>query len=59
MATQFYENYVGSKDKEFVTFAGLVHRITPCNNWPGGPYIKEATSYWNYLLNWIKTRFGT
>jgi hypothetical protein len=45
VTTQFYENYPASKDKEFVTYAGLVHRITPCSNWPGGPYIKEAISY--------------
>ena len=37
-AEEFYENYSISKDKEFVTFAGLVHGITPCDNCPGGPY---------------------
>ena len=57
-AEEFYENYSISKDKEFVTFAGLVHGITPCGNCPGGPYTNQVTNYWNYLYNWITTRFG-
>jgi pimeloyl-ACP methyl ester carboxylesterase len=56
---QFYENYALSKDKEFITFAGLVHGITPCGNCPGGPYNNQVTNYWNYVFNWIQTRFGT
>jgi hypothetical protein len=58
-AEQFYENYSASKDKDNVVFAGLVHGITPCNNCPGGPYNNQVTNYWNYLFDWIKTRFGT
>ena len=57
-AEEFYENYSISKDKEFVTFAGLVHGITPCGNCPGGPYTNQVTNYWNYLYNWVTTRFG-
>ena len=56
---QFYENYAASKDKDFVTFAGLVHGITPCGNCPGGPYNNQVKNYWDYVFNWIKTRFGT
>jgi hypothetical protein len=58
-AEQFYENYAASKDKEFVTFAGLTHGITPCTACAGGPYNNQVTNYWNYLFDWIKTRFGT
>ena len=58
-AEQFYENYAASKDKENIVFAGLVHGITPCGNCPGGPYTNQVNNYWNYLFNWIKTRFGT
>ena len=58
-AEQFYENYAASKDKENIVFAGLVHGITPCGNCPGGPYTNQVTNYWNYLFDWIKTRFGT
>jgi pimeloyl-ACP methyl ester carboxylesterase len=57
-AEEFYENYSISADKEFVTFAGLVHGITPCGNCPGGPYTNQVTNYWNYLYNWITIRFG-
>ncbi len=56
---QFYENYAASKDKDFVTFAGLLHPITPCTNCPGGPYDNQVKNYWDYVFNWIKTRFGT
>jgi hypothetical protein len=58
-AEQFYENYAASKDKENIVFAGLVHGITPCGNCPGGPYDNQVKNYWDYLFNWIKTRFGT
>jgi len=58
-AEQFYQNYSVSTDKELVIFAGLTHGITPCTTCPGGPYTNQATNYWNYLFNWISTRFGT
>jgi hypothetical protein len=61
---QFFENYAASQDKDFVTFYGLVHGITPCN--PGvnclsnvGPLNNQVKNYWDYVFNWIKSRFGT
>jgi hypothetical protein len=31
-----------------------VGMFTPMNS-----YNNQVTNYWNYLLDWIKTRFGT
>jgi hypothetical protein len=58
-AEQFYENYAASNDKENIIFAGLTHGITPCTACPGGPYTNQVANYWNYLFNWIQTRFGS
>jgi pimeloyl-ACP methyl ester carboxylesterase len=58
-AEQFYENYAASKDKENIVFAGLTHGIAPCTACPGGPYTNQVRNYWDYVFNWIKTRFGT
>ena len=38
--------------------AGLVHGLTPCGNCPGGPYDNMENNMWNYIANWISTRFG-
>jgi hypothetical protein len=61
---QYYLNYAASHDKDFVTFFGLVHGITPCN--PGvnclsnvGPLANQVKNYWDYVFNWINQRFGT
>ncbi len=69
---QYYLNYAASHDKDFVTFFGLVHGISPCT--PGtswnvpqganclanvGPLDNQVTNYWDYVGNWIKARFGT
>jgi len=61
---QYYLNFAASQDKDFVTFFGLVHGITPCN--PGvnclsnvGPLNNQVKNYWDYLFNWIQQRFGT
>jgi len=68
---QYYLNFAASHDKDFVTFYGLVHGISPCtpgtawNVPPGancsavGPLDNQVTNYWNYVFNWIKQRFGT
>jgi hypothetical protein len=55
----YYLHYAASLDKEFIIAAGLVHGITPCGTCPGGPYTHQVTNYWNYVFNWIRTRFGT
>jgi hypothetical protein len=61
---QYYLNYAASQDKDFVTFFGLVHGITPCT--PGvnclpntGPLGNQVKNYWDYVFNWIAQRFGT
>ncbi len=69
---QYYLNYAASQDKDFVVFFGLVHGISPCtpgtafNNPPGanclanvGPLNNQVKNYWDYVFNWIQTRFGT
>ena len=56
---QFYENYAASQDKDFITFAGLLHGIAPCTSCSGGPYDNQVKNYWDYVSNWIKDRFGT
>ena len=67
---QYYLNYAASHDKDFVVFYGLVHGITPCvsgTSWgvngancsAVGPLNNQVTNYWNYVFNWISTRFGT
>jgi hypothetical protein len=56
---QYFLHYAKSADKTFVIAAGLVHGITPCGNCPGGPYNNMVMNYWNYVFNWISTRFGT
>jgi hypothetical protein len=67
---QYYLNYAASHDKDFVVFYGLVHGITPCvsgTQWgvngancsAVGPLNNQVTNYWNYVFNWISTRFGT
>ena len=56
---QFYENYAASQDKDFITFAGLLHGISPCTSCSGGPYDNQVKNYWDYVSNWIKDRFGT
>src|SRR5687767_2089901 len=58
-AEQFYENHAASTDKDNVIFAGLTHGISPCTTCSGGPYTNQVANYWNYLFNWIQTRFGT
>lgn len=68
---QYYLNYAASQDRDFVVFYGLVHGIAPCT--PGtswgipagancsavGPLDKQVVNYWNYVFNWIQSRFGT
>jgi hypothetical protein len=69
---QYYLNYAASQDKDFVVFFGLVHGISPCT--PGvtvfnpsganclanvGPLNNQVKNYWDYVFNWIKSRFGT
>jgi hypothetical protein len=61
---QYYRKFAASQDKDFVVAYGLVHGITPCN--PGvnclpnvGPLNNQVKNYWDYVFNWIKTRFGT
>lgn len=67
---KYYLYYAVSHDKTFLIADGLVHGITPCvsntstppapnPNCFGGPYNNMATNYWNYVFNWISTRFGT
>jgi len=58
-AEAFFRKYAASQDKDFIIAAGLVHGITACGNCPGGPYTNVPTHYWNYVFNWISTRFGT
>jgi hypothetical protein len=58
-AEAFFRKYSASQDKDFIIAAGLVHGITACGNCPGGPYTNVPTFYWNYVFNWISTRFGT
>ena len=55
----YFRKYAKSQDKDFLIAAGLVHGITACGNCPGGPYTNVPTFYWNYVFNWINTRFGT
>jgi len=55
----YFRKYAASQDKDFLIAAGLVHGITACGNCPGGPYTNVPTHYWNYVFNWISTRFGT
>ena len=67
---KYYLYYAASQDKTFIVADGLVHGITPCvsNSSPpagatpncfGGPYNNMSVNYWNYVFNWISTRFGT
>jgi hypothetical protein len=67
---KYYLYYASSRDKTFIIADGLVHGITPClsntssppaptPNCFGGPYDNMSTNYWNYVFNWISTRFGT
>jgi len=55
----YFRKYAASQDKDFLIAAGLVHGITACTTCPGGPYTNVPTFYWNYVFNWINTRFGT
>jgi len=55
---RYYLNYSASPDKTFLIAAGLVHGLTACGNCPGGPYNNVPTLMWNYIANWIGTRFG-
>ena len=68
---QYYLNYAASHDKDFVVFYGLVHGITPCTSGTSwnvptgancsavGPLDNQVKNYWDYVFNWIQTRFGT
>jgi hypothetical protein len=51
-----YEN-AKSSDKTFITIAGLVHTLTPCNACPGGPYNNSLSNFYNYIRDWINARF--
>src|ERR1700741_4984144 len=49
---QYYQNYAASHDKDFVTFFGLVHGITPCNAGVNclpnvGPLANQVKNYWD------------
>ena len=55
---RYYLYYSNSPDKTFIIAAGLVHGLTPCGNCPGGPYTNMSTNMWNYIANWIQTRYG-
>ena len=56
---RFYEIMPPARIRITYVLWRLVHGITPCGNCPGGPYTNQVNNYWNYLFNWIKTRFGT
>jgi hypothetical protein len=67
---KYFLYYAASQDKTFIVADGLVHGITPCvsnlnppagatPNCFGGPYSNMSVNYWNYVFNWISTRFGT
>jgi len=66
---QYYLNYAASHDKDFIVAYGLVHGITPCvpgtqwgvngaNCTAVGPLTNQVKNYWDYVFNWITSRFG-
>lgn len=54
---EIHYNLAKSVDKDFVVAAGLLHGITPCTNCAGGPYTNVPAHYWDFVRDWINTRF--
>ena len=56
---EYFLSQAKSVDKDFITIEGATHGIGPCTACTGGPYPNVVKNFYNYVADWIKTRFGT
>jgi hypothetical protein len=57
--SEIYYDLAASKDKDFIVIEGATHNFTPCRECETTPgqYSNSLKNYFDYVANWINTRF--